>query len=260
MNIVLVMSEDIMWKPVFIGRLIRELPEQHKIVGVVLTGFGYETFGYIGYLKRYFNILGLKAFIYVALRNIKYSIIKYYYRVTGRYDNYSISGVCRQHGIPVHYTNDVNSVKTLSWIRALEPDISFSSGHQIFGVELLSIPKRCCINRHSSLLPAFRGIYPLFWNLLNDEKEAGVSIHAMEKKIDAGRVVSQKSFPIEPEDSLFSLFDKCYDISVELVIEALEKIDLGNWLPVQNSRYPSYYTFPTRKEGREFRKKGKKIR
>jgi methionyl-tRNA formyltransferase len=260
MKIVLVMSETSMWKPAFINRLIRELPEQHEIVGAVLTNFGYDTYGFFGYLKRYFNILGLNAFVYVALRNFIYSILKQFKRIAGKPDCYSISGVCRQHNIPVHYTNDVNSFTTLSWIRALEPDITFSSGHQIFGEELLSIPKKGCINRHSSLLPAYRGIYPLFRNLLYDEKEAGVSIHTMEKKIDTGRVVSQQSFPIEPDDTLFSLFDKCYDISAALVIEALDKIDIGNWQSVQNGRTPSYYTFPTWKEGREFRKKGKRIK
>jgi methionyl-tRNA formyltransferase len=99
----------------------------------------------------------------------------------------------------------------------------------------------------------------LFWNLLYDEKEAGVSIHTMEKKIDAGRVVAQQSFPVEQNDTLFSLFDRCYNISVGLVIEALDKIDSGDWQPVQSGRTPSYFTFPTWKEGREFRKKGKKI-
>ncbi len=259
MNIILVMSDTSMWKPRFIEDLIKSLPAGTKIVGAVLTGFGYETYGILGYLKKYFTLLGPKYFIFVSLKNTITWLRKTILRLAGKPERLSIAGVCRIYQIPAIATNSINNYRTIQWIAEKKPDVLYSSGHQIFSGELLSIPSKCCINRHSSLLPAYRGIYPLFWNLLNEEKQAGVSVHTMEKEIDKGKVVAQKSFGIQQNDTLFTLFDKCYEISVELTLEALAKIESGNWQPVCNGILPSYYTFPNRQQARLFRRKGKRI-
>lgn len=259
MKIVIVMSETSMWKPGFIESLIKSLPREHTITAAALTGFGYETYGLFYYLSKYYNILGGRAFVNISLKNLVTLFQKKILRLAGKPERLSIAGVCRIYGIPVHHTRNINNQITIDWLKSFEPDIILSSGHQIFSGGLLSLPKKYCLNRHSSLLPGYRGIYPLFRNLLNDDKVAGVTIHTMEKEIDKGKIVAQKSFPIEPDDTLFSLFGKCYGLSVELVNEAVEKVGTDSWEPVQNNIAPSYYSFPTWEQGRQFRKKGKRI-
>ncbi len=47
------------------------------------------------------------------------------------------------------------------------------------------------INLHSSLLPAFRGGDPLFWQVLNGVEETGVTVHRLSDQVDAGPILKQ---------------------------------------------------------------------
>ena len=44
-------------------------------------------------------------------------------------------------------------------------------------------------NLHGSLLPAYRGRAPVNWMLVNGEREAGVTLHHMVARADAGDIV-----------------------------------------------------------------------
>ena len=58
----------------------------------------------------------------------------------------------------------------------------------------------------------------------------------------------------------FSLFEKCFEISVNVVIEAIKILDDG--LTVKkptNSYQESYYSYPSYNDVKLFRKKGNKM-
>jgi len=57
---------------------------------------------------------------------------------------------------------------------------------------LIDIPKYKVINVHPSLLPKYRGPSPLQEQILNNEKNVGVSIMLMDKDIDHGPILAQK--------------------------------------------------------------------
>ena len=48
------------------------------------------------------------------------------------------------------------------------------------------------INVHGSLLPKLRGGAPVHHAIINGDKVAGVTIMYMDKKMDAGDIISQK--------------------------------------------------------------------
>jgi len=48
-----------------------------------------------------------------------------------------------------------------------------------------------CVNFHPSLLPDYRGPEPIYWGLLNNEAEFGLTLHYMTERIDDGDVISQ---------------------------------------------------------------------
>ena len=65
-------------------------------------------------------------------------------------------------------------------------------------------------NIHFSLLPAYKGVYPSVWPILNGEKYAGVTLHKMDQGIDTGDIIAQKRFRLsakEPLGLLISLVD-----------------------------------------------------
>lgn len=96
------------------------------------------------------------------------------------------------------------------WAEENKVPISFdysplTSNHQLFIVAsygkiipkaILDIPKYGALNVHPSLLPKYRGPSPIESQILNDEKEIGVTIMQMDEQMDHGPVVAQsKSAP-----------------------------------------------------------------
>lgn len=76
------------------------------------------------------------------------------------------------------------------------------------------------INLHPGYLPFNRGMYPHIWPLV-DGTPAGVTIHYINEKIDAGNIIGQKKIWVKPTDTagdleaktqleIFKLFKKVW--------------------------------------------------
>ncbi|MEK7526977.1 MAG: methionyl-tRNA formyltransferase [Patescibacteria group bacterium] len=61
--------------------------------------------------------------------------------------------------------------------------------------EILDIPEHGALNVHPSLLPKYRGASPIQAQILNDEKNIGVTIMLMDEKMDHGPVLANREFP-----------------------------------------------------------------
>ncbi|MEI3002198.1 MAG: formyltransferase family protein, partial [Victivallis sp.] len=113
-------------------------------------------------------------------------------------------------------------------IRAMKPDYIFSFYYRdMLGGEILSIPSKGAINLHGSLLPKYRGRVPLNWAIINGETEAGVTLHYMTKKADAGDIISQEKFAITDDDTAKTVFDKAAEAAKVLLDRELPKIAAG---------------------------------
>lgn len=60
-------------------------------------------------------------------------------------------------------------------------------------------------NIHPSLLPKYRGPIPIIFQLLNNVKQSGVTIHQMDEYFDTGPICMQREFSISDDESLKSL-------------------------------------------------------
>src|SRR5699024_7774474 len=79
------------------------------------------------------------------------------------------------------------------------------------------------VNVHGSLLPKYRGGAPIQYSVLNGDKETGVTIMEMVKKMDAGDIFAQKALTITDEDTSGTLFDKLSVLGRDLLLETLPK-------------------------------------
>ncbi len=61
---------------------------------------------------------------------------------------------------------------------------------------LIDIPKYKVLNIHPSLLPKYRGPSPLQEQILNDEKEVGVSIITIDEQMDHGNILAERKVEI----------------------------------------------------------------
>lgn len=95
-------------------------------------------------------------------------------------------------------------------------DVIISSGwHRKIPLEMIN--QFPCYNIHPSLLPKYRGINPLEFQLYNHEKTGGVTLHKMDEGFDSGPIYKQLSFNIESNDTLTSLMIKACRCARKLV-------------------------------------------
>lgn len=107
----------------------------------------------------------------------------------------------------------------------LNPDIIVTCAYgQIIPEEILDCPKYGCINVHGSLLPKLRGGAPIHHAIINGEKETGMTIMYMDKKMDSGDIISQAKTKILDEDNLDTLYERMSHLGAKLLIETLPSI------------------------------------
>lgn len=168
----------------------------------------------------------------------------------------SISKVANKYNIPVTYVDNINSDEFLDHLRELDIDLIINQANLILKKELLEVPNIGCINRHSALLPKYRGQLAPFWAYINMEKESGVSIHFLDDKIDNGAIIVQKKVPIDRFDTFDSLMEKIFSITPEAMNEALKIIRNGDFeekLIENDYKFSSYYSIPRFKDAVNFR-------
>ncbi|MCR5353223.1 MAG: hypothetical protein K6D98_02855 [Clostridiales bacterium] len=64
------------------------------------------------------------------------------------------------------------------------------------------------VNIHPSLLPEGRGPWPMPYDILNDNKIGGVTLHKVSTEFDEGDIILQRSFAIEDDENLETLMQK----------------------------------------------------
>lgn len=139
-----------------------------------------------------------------------------------------------EHNIEVLQPEKISGSQEMERIMALEPDLIVTAAFgQFLPTKLLNVPRFGSINVHASLLPKYRGGAPVHYALINGETETGVSIMYMEKKMDAGDVISQRSLPITRNDDVGTLFDRLSLLGRDLLMETIPHIIDGTINPVK---------------------------
>lgn len=96
------------------------------------------------------------------------------------------------YSVPVLEVGSMRHAETLQAIEKLAPDlVVVACFPQILPEEFLRIPKLGCLNIHPSLLPAYRGPQPLFWQFQAGEQDMGVTVHWMDAGPDSGDILGQ---------------------------------------------------------------------
>jgi len=107
-------------------------------------------------------------------------------------------------------------------IQNQKPDLIVVAAYgKIIPESILKIPKFGCINVHPSLLPKFRGPSPIQNALLSGEKETGTTIMLMDKGMDTGDILSQKTITIKESETFPELSEKLVELSSELLLKTL---------------------------------------
>ena len=120
---------------------------------------------------------------------------------------------------------NLNSENLYEELKKLNPDIFVVVAYKILPEKLLLLPRYGSINLHASLLPKYRGAGPIQWALMNGDKNTGVTIFQIKKKIDAGDILLQKEIKIGDDDNMLSLGMRICEEGAKMVLTVLKKIE-----------------------------------
>lgn len=128
-------------------------------------------------------------------------------------------------GIPLEEHARANEPGFVARLSQMKPDLLLVAGWpEKLGAAVRGVARLEAVNCHPSLLPRYRGRDPLFWAILNDEREVGITLHRMTDRLDGGPVLLQKAVPV-PEGATSATLAEAVDrvgagLAVELVSAA----------------------------------------
>lgn len=122
---------------------------------------------------------------------------------------------------------------------------------QIIPERFLKIKNLLFLNIHASLLPRWRGAAPIQRSIIEMDKETGISIMKIVKKLDAGPFMMQKSVSINTTDNFLSLTKKLSETGSNLILEALQSFEKNEIEFVdQDNKLATYAKKITKKEAK----------
>ena len=138
-------------------------------------------------------------------------------------------------------------------IVSLNPDILVVVAYgKIFRDNFLRIFPLGGINLHPSLLPKFRGPSPIPAVILAGERETGVTIQKIAKKVDSGDIIEQIKIKLAGDETTLSLTDKLSDIGADLLVRVLLKYERGEKIDyiAQNEGEATYCKLIKKEDGK----------
>jgi len=107
-------------------------------------------------------------------------------------------------------------------VSSLKPDliVTASFGERI-PKETLALARHGGVNVHPSLLPRWRGAYPVPWTILAGDAQTGVSISTVTERFDDGKILSQKKIPVTEKDTADELRVRLFTMGAALLVETL---------------------------------------
>ena len=211
--------------------------------------------------KKRMSIARDSGFQYISYQAFNKIFIKTFIQFLSKFHRFKhpfVSQLAKQHNIKILEVDKINSKDVREYLSSLAPDLILSIQFpQIVKEIILRVPRFGAVNIHKAILPRNRGMNPIFWAMLNGENETGISAHFMERSIDSGEIIDQRSIPISPSDSLFSLTYKCADLASDIIYDLVSKVINGKELSSfpQNKQKASYFSIPKKKDIKEFKKK-----
>lgn len=113
-------------------------------------------------------------------------------------------------------------------LRAYAPDVALCvTFPALIPGDALDAPRYGIVNGHPSLLPRLRGPNPLGWALRNGETQIGSTLHRMTHELDAGPILAQGSFAIDPDEDPLDEIGR-NGLWGTLIAEALARVEAGD--------------------------------
>ncbi len=130
-----------------------------------------------------------------------------------------------QYGIPVFQPLSFKSDEELNELSAFQADLMIVVAYgMILPQTVLDTPALGCINVHASLLPRWRGAAPIQRAIVAGDKQTGVTIMKVVKKLDAGDMLHKTVYDIKPNDTANDVHNHLSVLGAKSLLTVLEQI------------------------------------
>ena len=155
-------------------------------------------------------------------------------------------------GLCVLQPERIGAEEVFGQIRDLAPDLFVVASYgQKIPQAVMDLAPYGCINIHPSLLPKYRGAAPLVGPILNGDAETGVSIMRLVQQLDAGNILAQEAFALDPKETVETLEPKAAALGAKLLLSVVERLSEGSIEETaQKEEEATYIRQITKEEGR----------
>jgi methionyl-tRNA formyltransferase len=140
----------------------------------------------------------------------------------------TVIGMAWARGIPVLEVADIRAATSLEALATLRPDLfCVACFPRLLPAALLQVPRLGALNVHPSLLPRYRGPFPLFWVFHDGLEHAGVSVHLLDNGADSGPIVLQEPVRLPDGISYDQAERRCSTEGARLLVDAVWRLAAG---------------------------------
>jgi len=142
--------------------------------------------------------------------------------------------------VPCLHVEDINSTKSVEWIKNLNPDVIFCFGwSSLIKKDILAVAPMGIVGYHPAKLPKNRGRHPLIWALALGLKESASTFFFMDEGADTGDMLSQVDFEISYQDDARNLYDKVVEIALIQIEEFIPALEKGTYTRIKQNEKKS---------------------
>lgn len=132
------------------------------------------------------------------------------------------------HGLPLHQPETLTA-EVCAQLAAYGADVALVMAYgQILREEFITTPRLGTLNLHTSLLPSYRGASPIQTAIACGERETGVTLMRIVRKLDAGPVADVERSPIGALDTAGVVERRLAAACVPLLSRALPRLRAGS--------------------------------
>ena len=137
--------------------------------------------------------------------------------------------VAREHGLPVFQPERLRDSDVRETIASWRPDLGVVAAYgKLIPEMLLTVPRFGMINVHASLLPKYRGAAPVHRAVMAGDRETGVTIMRVAKKLDAGAMFATVRRPIGSDETSDLVEHDLADLGARLLVAVVDRIASGS--------------------------------
>ena len=129
-----------------------------------------------------------------------------------------------EHNLPVLQPEKMKDPAFVDQLKSFKANLQVVVAFRMLPEVVWDMPQYGTFNVHAALLPQYRGAAPINWAVINGEKQTGVTTFFLDKDIDTGRIIMQKSFDIPDTANAEYVYDGLMHLGAEVCLETLEKI------------------------------------